>query len=121
MTRTAPLTATHRATRDEVLASRTASLAGYSVTSDTGASYAVLGPVAGDPDRVYAQGRRHGNLVLVTRTGTVSVRGHGAQVRVRIDFATDTGDLAGTLAFGPNVSAEAACRTGGVAPRVLFG
>jgi hypothetical protein len=111
-------TATHRATRDEVLASRTGSLADYSVTSDTGASYAVLGPVPGDPNRVYAQGRRHNNLALVTRTGAVLVRG---QVRVRIDFATDTGSLAGTLSFGPDASAENAGHTGGLAPRVLFG
>lgn len=103
-----------RATRDAVLASRTGSLAGYSVTSDPGASYAVLGPVAGDPDRVWLQGRRHGNLAVATRTGTADVRGRGPQVRVWIAFAWDTGDAAGTLAFDR-------VGTGGVAPRVLFG
>lgn len=115
MTRT--LTA-HRATRDEILATRTGSLSSYSVSSDTDVSYAVLGPVPGDPDRVYAIGRAgtpsSGLVLLVTRTGSVPVRGRGAQVRVRIEFPDDTNDLAGTLAFG-------ARHIGGVAPRVLFG
>jgi hypothetical protein len=106
-------TVTHTATRDEILATRTGSLADYSVTSDALASYAVLGPVPGDGTSVYAIGRAHQNLVLVTRTGTVAVRNRGAQVRVRISFAIDTGDAAGTLAFDGT-------RTGGVAPRVLF-
>ena len=108
------MTATHLATRDEILATRTGSLSSYSASSDTDASYAVLGPVPGDPDRVYAIGRRHDNLVLVTRTGSANVRGRGAQVRVRITFARDTNDAAGTLAFDAD-------HIGGVAPRVLFG
>ncbi len=114
MTRTAPLTAT----RDDVLATRTASLAGYSPTTDRNVSYAVLGPVPGRTDAVYVIGRdgtpSAGLVVLVTRTGTVPVRGRGDQVRVRFDYPRDTGDQAGTLAF----DAE---RVGGLAPRVLFG
>lgn len=104
----------HTATRDEVFVARTGSLASYSATSDVvGASYAVIGPVPGDGDRVYAIGRRLGNLVLVTRTGVTLARGKGPQVRVRISFARDTGDAAGTLSFD-------AGHIGGVAPRVLF-
>jgi hypothetical protein len=106
----------HTATRDAVLATRTGSLADYSATSDTGASYAVLGPVPEDGTSVYAVGRRHGNIVLVTRTGAVAVRGKGAQVRVRIMFARDTGDADGTLSF----DAYGSEHIGGVAPRVLF-
>jgi len=104
----------HAATRDEILATRTGSLADYSATSDALAYYAVLGPVPGSTDAVYATGRRHENIVLITRTGRVHVKNRGAQVRVRITFATDTGDAAGTLAFdGEHI--------GGVAPAVLFG
>jgi hypothetical protein len=88
------------------------------VSTDQGASYAVLGPVPGDPDRIYAIGREGrpsaGLVMLVTRTGRVDVRGRGAQVRVRFDFPRDTGDAGGTLAFD-------ASHTGGLAPRVLFG
>ncbi len=109
-----PRTATvHTATRDAILATRTGSLADYSVTSDALASYAVLGPVPGDGDSVYVVGRRHNNLAMVTRTGTTPVRNRGAQVRVQIRFARDTGDAIGTLAFDLG-------RVGGVAPRVLF-
>jgi hypothetical protein len=105
----------HSATRDEILATRTGSLADYSATSDALGYYAVLGPVPGDPDSVYATGRRGNNLVMVTRTGTVHVRNRGAQLRVRIQFARDLGDAAGTLGFW-------ACDSvGGVAPAVLFG
>jgi hypothetical protein len=107
----------HTATRDEVLATRTGSLADYSATTDSGGSFAVLGPVPGDEDAVYVQGRVTGLLGMVTRTGTASVRGKGAQVRVRFAFATDTGDRIGTLSFGPASTRHA----GGVAPRVLFG
>jgi hypothetical protein len=103
----------HTATRDAILATRTGSLADYAVTGDNAAIYRVLGPVPGSPDATYGVGR-FGNLCLVTRTGTADVRGRGAQVRVRIAFAQDTGDAAGTLAFdGEHI--------GGVAPRVLFG
>lgn len=105
---------TFTATRDAILATRTGSLADYSATSDTVASYAVLGPVPGHADSVFVVGRRLGNLAMVTRTGTVPVRGRGDQVRVRIVFPTDTGDAAGTLAFTGLDS------IGGVAPRVLF-
>lgn len=104
---------TYTATRDAILATRTGSLADYSATSEIGASYAVLGPVPGDPGSVYAYGRRFDNLVMVTRTGTALVRGRGDQVRVRIMFAIDTGDAAGTLAFDGGYAS-------GVAPRVLF-
>lgn len=111
-----PTVTAHTATRDEVLATRTGSLAGYTATSDARAPYRVLGPVPGNGDAVYAQSLRHGNLVMVTRTGTVHVPGRGEQVRVRIAFALDTGDAAGTLAF----LTAPAHTTGGVAPRVLF-
>jgi hypothetical protein len=115
MTRTAPV---HAATRDEILATRTGSLATYSATSDNGQAYAVVGPVPGDPDRIYVIGRAGtasaGLVILVTRTGRVDVPGKGAQVRVRFDFPRDTNDAGGTLAFD-------AGHVGGVAPRVLFG
>ena len=44
----------------------------------------------------------HGNLARVVRTGnaTVSRWDSMGEVRARIDFATDTGDAAGTLSFG---------------------
>lgn len=115
------MTRTHLATRDAILAARTGSLADYSATSDAVASYAVLGPVPGRADAVYAVGRRFSNLVLVTRTGTADVRGRGAQVRVRISFGQDTGDAAGTLAFDVPAGEPRGGHIGGVAPRVLFG
>jgi hypothetical protein len=109
---------THTATRDEVLASRTGSLADYSVTADNGVQWAVLGPVPGERDRIYARAyagtAATGLVLLVTRTGVTLVRGKGPQVRVRLDFPRDTGDAAGTLAFDAD-------HIGGVAPRVLFG
>jgi hypothetical protein len=109
---------THTATRDAILATRTASLAHYSPTNDNGvACYAVLGPVPGRDDAVYVIGRdgapSAGLVVLVTRTGRVPVRGRGDQVRVRFDYPRDTNDAAGTLAFDSS-------SVGGVAPRVLF-
>jgi hypothetical protein len=106
------------ATRDEILATRTGSLATYWTTADNGVQWATLGPVPGDPDRFYARGiagkPSEGLVLLVTRTGDVDVRGRGAQVRVRIDFPRDTGDAGGTLAFDAD-------HIGGVAPRVLLG
>ena len=102
---------TFTATRDEVLATRTGSLAGYYVTADNGVLWQVLGPA--DDNRVYCASKSTGLVLLVTRPGKVNVRGKGAQVRVRLDFPRDTNDLAGTLAFdGESI--------GGVAPRVLF-
>ena len=100
-------------TRDAILETSTGSLHGYSVTADAGQSYAVIGPAG--PDVIYGVSRRTNLLVRVVRTGTANVRGKGEQVRVRIEFARDTGDAAGTLAFEPILSG------GGVAPRVLFG
>jgi len=108
-------TVLHLATRANILATRTGSLRDYTASGDNGAFYRILGPVPGDADSVYAVGLRHDNIVLVTRTGRVDVRGRGAQNRVRIMFAHDTGDLAGTLSF------DRADGIGGVAPRVLFG
>lgn len=109
---------THYATRDAVVATRTGSLDSYSVTSDRGVSYRILGPVPGNPDACYVMGRvgtpSAGLVVLVTRTGSVNVRGKGAQVRARFDYPRDINDAAGTLAFD-------AGSVGGVAPRVLFG
>jgi hypothetical protein len=116
MTRIAPTTAPHTATRDAVLATRTGSLASYGVTTDRGVFYRTLGPVPGHGDAAYAiadAGASAGLVVLVTRTGHVDVRGRGRQVRVRVDYPRDTGDAAGTLAFD-------AGHVGGVAPRVLF-
>jgi hypothetical protein len=108
----------HTATRDDVLATRTGSLASYDVLSDRGVYYAVLGPVPGDPDRVYARGYRgsasEGLIVLVTRTGRADVPGRGPQVRVRIDFPRDPGGPGSDVVFD-------AGHIGGVAPRVLFG
>lgn len=104
------------ATRDAVLDSYCTRLTNYVATSDVTshvAQYLVLGPVPGLPGSVFARGLRHDNLVVVTRTGTRFVRGKGAQVRVRISFARDTGDAAGTLAFDAD-------HIGGVAPAHLF-
>jgi len=107
---------THTATRADVLATRTGSLATYYVTTDAGIDYRVLGVVPGTPDRLYAiayGGASEGLVVHVTRTGRVPVRGRGDQVRVRVEYPRDTGDAAGTLAFDAD-------HIGGVAPRVLF-
>jgi hypothetical protein len=66
-----------------------------------------------DDDSLWAISDTLKLVVLVTRTGSVPVRGKGDQVRVRINFPTDMGDAAGTLRFdGEHI--------GGVAPRVLF-
>jgi hypothetical protein len=108
---------THTATRDAVLATRTASLASYWPRTDRGVSYAVLGPVPGREDAIYVRGiggtPSEGLVVLVTRTGRVPVRGRTGCVRVRFDYPRDTNDAAGTLAFD-------AGHVGGVAPWVLF-
>jgi len=103
------------ATRDEILASRTGSLDTYRVTNDRGVSYRVLGPVAGDTDRVWAISDATGIVVLVTRSGKVNVPGKGEQVRARFAYPLDTGDAAGTLFY------DLAGTVGGLAPRVLFG
>jgi hypothetical protein len=68
--------------------------------------------VSRDPatSTVFAESPRTGLLVAVTRTGTKVTDG---QVRVRIEYATDTGDAAGTLQFGPR-------RIRGRAPADLF-
>jgi hypothetical protein len=99
------------ATRDEILASRTSGLVSYRVTSDMLAGYTPIG--VRDDRTLWAISDTLQLLVLVTRTGEAMVRGKGDQVRVRIDFPRDTGDAAGTLAFGAE-------HIGGVAPRVLF-
>ena len=100
-------------TRDAVLATRNPDLDGFYVTSDTGAMYEVLG-MAGDGRSVFARSPRTGMLVMAVRTGSVNVPGRGAQVRVRVMFARDSGDAAGTLVFAPDLG------IGGVAPRGLF-
>jgi len=94
------------ATRDAVLDTADGRLAW--VTGDTGASWEFLGPA--DDVTVYGRSRRTNLVVAVTRTGE---RVSNGQVRVRIDFPRDTGDLAGTLAFD-------AGHIGGRAPRNLF-
>jgi hypothetical protein len=100
------------ATRDEIYATRAAGLSTYRVTSDMLAGYSPIG--VRDDSSFWAISDNLKLLVLVTRTGTVPVRGKGDQVRVRINFPTDTGDAAGTLSFDGEYA-------GGVAPRVLFG
>ena len=101
------------ATRDEVLHSQARKFEGLRVTSYQGTSYRVLG--AASASAVYVEAPVTRVLARVQRTGTVNVRGKGEQVRVRIEFATDTGDAAGTLAFDRSFSVK------GVAPRALFG
>lgn len=99
------------ATRDEIFATRAGSLSTYRVTSDMLAGYSPIG--VRDDDSLWAISDTLRLIVLVTRTGSVPVRGKGDQVRVRINFPTDTGDARGTLRFdGEHI--------GGVAPRVLF-
>ena len=104
---------TTTATRDRILGSRTGEFDVVRVTSEQGTSYIVLGPAA--PDAVWAIAPVTGILLRVQRTGTANVRGKGEQVRARFEFATDTGDAAGTLAFDRSFSVA------GVAPRALFG
>jgi hypothetical protein len=108
----------HTATRSAILATRTGSLTSYWTTADNGVQWATLGPVPGDPNAFYARGiggsPSEGLVLLVTRTGSVPVRGKGDQVRVRIDFPRDPGGLDDTLVFDAD-------HIGGVAPRVLFG
>lgn len=111
-------TATATATLDTVWDARDACSGRFDrtiATSDGGNGYRVLGTVPGDPESVFAQSIRTDLIVMVTRTGTVNVRGRGAQVRARITPAVDTGDAAGTLSFDP------ADGFGAVCPRGVFG
>jgi hypothetical protein len=99
------------ATREEIMRSRTSGLVGYEVTSDRAVGYTPIG--VRDDRSLWAISHTLNVIVMVTRTGEVPVRGRGDQVRVRINFPTDTGDAAGTLRFdGEHI--------GGLAPRVLF-
>jgi hypothetical protein len=103
-------------TRDAALEQSTDfdGLAGYFVTSDAGAFFEPRFQV--DADRFLAvgvNGASAGLVVLVTRTGAKITRN---QLRVRIDFPRDTGDWAGTLAFGEAESVH----TGGLARREFY-
>lgn len=98
------------ATRDAILTAPRASTHRTYVSTDTaGWVYEVVGAAA--PGQVFARSERTGLLVLVTRTGRV--RNARGLVRVRVDFPTDTGDAAGTLAFDGG-------HVGGHAPADLF-
>jgi hypothetical protein len=99
------------ATRDDIFRTRAGSLSTYRVTSDMLAGYSPIG--VRDDSSLWAISDTLKVLVLVERTGSVPVRGKGDQVRVRISFAEDMGDEAGTLRFDRE-------HIGGVAPRVLF-
>lgn len=67
----------------------------WTVMGENDAHYRVVARVGGE---VYARGARHNNLVRVVRTGRKVSRDN--LVRVRIEFARDLGDAAGTLCFG---------------------
>jgi hypothetical protein len=95
------------ATRDAVLATQTRDLGAW-VTGDRGGEWEVLGPI--DDRRVFGRSRRTGMVIVAVKTGEKVTRG---QVRVRIDFPHDLGDVAGTLSFNES-------HTGGVAPARLF-
>ena len=90
------MTTTHRATRDDVLATTGVSgrMACTDVHGTPGAWFTVLGPVPGLPASVYVVSERTGNVALVTKTGRVVTRG---TVRCRFDFARDRGEV--TLSF----------------------
>lgn len=80
----------------------------YYVTADTDATFAVTGRI---DDALVVRGLRTNVIGRVVRTGDRVHR--GGQVRVRIEFARDPGDVAGTLVFDHDA-------VGGRAPRVLF-
>jgi hypothetical protein len=98
---------TTTATRDQVLDTEVPN--GFYATTDQGGYFRVLGRAGTDQVFALSAGGT-GLVVLVTRTGNTL---RGGQVRVRFDFPTDSGDQAGTLAFGPD-------HTGGVAPLGVF-
>jgi hypothetical protein len=73
-------------------------LSRFLITSDAGAVFTPRARL--DADTFYAvgaYGASRGLVVRVTRSGSRVKRN---QLRVRIDFPRDTGDVAGTLAFG---------------------
>lgn len=103
---TAPATATIDAIRDAGTFPRfgatiTATAASFDITTTPDADGAVFG-----------RGRATGQVVRIVRTGR-AVRRDG-QVTVAVQFATDTGDAAGTLSFDREVR-------GAVAPAAAFG
>lgn len=81
---------------------------GYHVTADTGATFDVTGKI---DDALIVRGARTQVIGRVVRTG--ERRHRGDQVRVRIEFARDLGDVVGTLAFDYE-------SVGGRAPHALF-
>ena len=104
------------ATRDDVTTSGDAG--SYASTDARICAYRVLGPVPGQADSrfIASMGTSFdgfGTVGMITRTGSRITRG---EVRVRFDFAVDTGDVAGTLEFGGEGE-----HCGGTAPAYLFG
>ena len=89
------MTTTHRATRDEILASRSVfdGQVNYAVSSGK-VHYLVLG--TDGSNGLYAVSERTGLVVHVTPTGHIRRNGCPS---VRVTFPTDTGDSAGTLEF----------------------
>jgi hypothetical protein len=85
-------------TRDEIIFGAPRAPFGEFVKGDNGSVYNVVCHIG---DTLYVAGP-HGNLARVTRTGnaTVSRVSDMGEVRARLDFATDTGDAAGTISFG---------------------
>lgn len=77
-------------------------------TTDQGGNFSV---VAFTDAGVIVRARRTGALARIVQTGS-KVRRDG-QVRIRMEFARDTGDQAGTLAFDDT-------KTGGLVPAEVF-
>lgn len=71
----------------------------YGLTSDGGGHYDIISASADEGGYVtgYARSGRTGQVVRFVQTGRAVKQD---QLRCRIEFATDTGDAAGTLAFG---------------------
>ncbi len=80
---------------------------GLWATTDGGGTFTVIATTEAG---VIVRGYRTGTLARIVQTGQAVKHG---QVRVRFEFATDLGDVAGTLAFDGT-------RCGGVAPLVAF-
>jgi hypothetical protein len=86
---------THRATRDEILSSRSVSdgRTTYAVSSRN-VYYLVLG--SDGSNGLYGISQHTGQIIHITPTGHIRRNGCPS---VRIAFAEDTGDSAGTLEF----------------------
>ena len=88
------MTTIHRATRDEILASRSVGEHVTYVMSSPKVQYLVLG--TDGSNGLYAVSQTTGLDVHVTPTGHIRRNGCPS---VRVTFPTDTGDSAGTLEF----------------------